>query len=107
MRFIMTDKQLRKHLIRLAHEKPDLRPVLLPLITKIAYPPKGDLPKGDKKVWGLTMDISEAIDDLDDTLPRADFPLSSDRKAGVLLDKAVTAFSRYMSYLGDNYDWQF
>lgn len=55
----MSDKTLRSKLIRLAYERPELRPEILPLVTKKAGHPDEAL---EKAKVAIQMEISEALE---------------------------------------------
>ena len=60
----MSDKKLRETLIKLAYEKPELRPDIIPLVKIAAWEnlPKGWTEDSVKKFWGdLTGDNNHKI----------------------------------------------
>jgi hypothetical protein len=65
----MSDKQLRSKLIRLAHEKPELRLEILPLLKQASPRPLREIAREIRKDWGSKVNYAakpylEAMSDL-------------------------------------------
>jgi hypothetical protein len=90
-------KDLRKQLIRLAHENPELRSDLLPLLKEGG---RRDLPytEGLRKPWYAFSDGTVALDEIEEIL-------SDDRAALTKIRMIRTLRKKLLEHLNSNYNW--